>query len=368
MNIRKTSAFLYAACMIILILDTQTAIRGAAEGIEICLKSLIPSLFPFFIFSTLLTGSLAGQTIKILRPIDKLCRIPKGSESLLAIGILGGYPVGAQNVVLSWKEGHLATDDACRMVVFCNNAGPAFIFGFLGQMFDWPPMPWVLWLIHILSALIVGSLLPGGTEKETHISNFTHLSFSYALENSLHAMARVCGWVILFRILLEFLRKWIFWFLPPTVQVMITGILELSNGCFMMPCLLSDGLRLIFSATFLGFGGFCVFLQTKSVAQDLPLTWYLPGKTLQGAISFLLSWGTQLLLIPDNSVRISPYLLGIVLLSVLLSAVILRKIEKPVAFSKDLLYNVTSYEKRRTQCCFERKSNAPVPTASTVLN
>ena len=368
MNIRKTSAFLYATCMIILILDTKTAIQGATEGIEICLKSLIPSLFPFFIFSTLLTGSLAGQTIKILHPIAKICRIPYGAESLLAIGFLGGYPVGAQNVALSRKKGYLTAEDASRMVVFCSNAGPAFIFGFLGQMFDRPVILWILWLIHILSALIVGYLLPGGTDKQTHALNTSPCSFSHALESSLHAMGRVCGWVVLFRIFLEFLRKWIFWSFPTIVQIMITGILELSNGCFMMPQLSSEGLRLIFSSTFLGFGGFCVLLQTRSIALGLPLTMYFPGKILQSAISFLLSCGVQFLLIPNDPAYISPYLIGIVLLSVLLSAVILRNIEKPVAFSKDLLYNVKSYEKRRTQCCFEKKSNAPVPIASTVPN
>lgn len=368
MNIRKSSVFLYSACMIVLILDTRTAIHGAAEGIAICIKSLIPSLFPFFIFSALLTASLAGQPVKLLRSIAKICRIPKGAESLLAIGFLGGYPVGAQNVAFSWKKGYLNTDDALRMVTFCSNAGPAFIFGFLGQMCDQPVMPWILWMIHILSALIVGFLLPAGAENPAHIPNAKGITLSDAMDSSLMVMGRVCGWVILFRILLEFLKTWIFWRFPVTVQVFITGILELSNGCMMLQSLPSDGLRLILASTFLGFGGICVFLQTRSTTQGLSLSLYLPGKLLQGTISFLLSYVAQTFLIAHNSVHFSPYLVGIVFLSTVLSAVILRKIEKPVAFFRELLYNVKSCEKRRTQCCFGRKSNVPAPTASTVPN
>ena len=44
-------------------------------------------------------------------------------------------------------------------------------------------------------------------------------------------MATVCGWVELFRVLLAFLKRWIFWILPAAVHVAVTGILELSNGC-----------------------------------------------------------------------------------------------------------------------------------------
>ena len=211
LNMRKSSAFLYSFCMIVLILDTQTAIEGAHNGIDICIKSLIPSLFPFFIFSILLTSSIAGQAIRTLRPIAKFCRIPKGTESLLAIGFLGGYPVGAKNVTFAWKKGLLRSQDAERMVVFCNNAGPAFIFGLLGQMFGHPLIPWILWLIQILSAILTGYLLPGGTGSHVCISNSESVMLTDALDDSLRVMARVCGWVVLFRILLEFLQKWIFW-------------------------------------------------------------------------------------------------------------------------------------------------------------
>ena len=348
MNIRKNSALLFStACMFVLILDTHTAIQGAAEGIDICIRSLIPSLFPFFIFSTLLTSSLTGQPIPFLRPLANLCRIPKGAESLLLIGFLGGYPVGAQNVAFAWRKGYLRTNEARRIVAFCSNAGPAFIFGILGQMFYHPLMPWVLWFIHISSALIVGFLLPGQKTHTTQIQNRQSLSLPDALNSSVVVMARVCGWVVLFRILLEFLQKWFFWLLSPALQVIVTGLLELSNGCLMLPSLASDSLRLIWSAVFLGFGGFCVLLQTRSIAQGLPLSLYLPGKLLQSMISFLLSYGAQFLLLPDDHVHFSPYILTIVILATLLLVTILRNIEKPVAISKDLLYNEESCEKRR---------------------
>ena len=369
MNIRKTGVILFSViCMVILILDTRTAVQGAAEGIDICVRSLIPSLFPFFIFSAVLTSSLIGRPVKILHPLAKLCRIPNGASSLLIIGFLGGYPVGAQNVALAWNQGYLSRNDACRMAAFCSNAGPAFIFGFLGQMFQRPFLPYALWLIHISSALITGFLLPGGGDRNLPIPKSPPISLPKALDISLRVMARVCGWVILFRILLKFLQRWLFWMIPVTAQMVIIGILELSNGCLALQNLASDGLRLILAAVFLGFGGLCVYLQTHSIAQGLPLSFYLPGKLLQGTISFLLAYGVQHLILPDDAVHISPYILAGVLLTVLLAGIILRNLKKPVAISGDLLYNEKSCKKRRFLCCFEGKSSAPAPTASMAPN
>ena len=35
-------------CLLILILNVDTAVKGAQEGLELCIQTIIPSLFPFF--------------------------------------------------------------------------------------------------------------------------------------------------------------------------------------------------------------------------------------------------------------------------------------------------------------------------------
>ena len=53
-----------SAALLVLILDGNTAIAGIREGIQICIQTLIPSLFPFFICSGLLTGNLPHHSPK----------------------------------------------------------------------------------------------------------------------------------------------------------------------------------------------------------------------------------------------------------------------------------------------------------------
>lgn len=290
------TAIAASAAMLVLILDGKTALSGASEGIRICLNTLIPSLFPFFLLSILLTGALCGQDIPFLNPLVRLCRIPKGTQSLLAIGLVGGYPVGAQNVALAYRAGQLSACQAARMITFCNNAGPAFIFGILGSMFSFRAAPWLLWLIHIAAALLVGMVLPGEENCTAAAPIQRRIPITDALAQAVRTMGLVCGWVVLMRMILAFWERWFLWMLPLPVQITISGILELANGCVRLCEIGYEGLRFILASAFLSLGGICVWLQTASVTEGISMKLYFPGKLLQCAISTLLSCLMQFLI------------------------------------------------------------------------
>lgn len=314
-----------AAGMLVLIFDSRAALNGAREGIDLCIRTLIPSLFPFFVLSTLLTGSMIGQPIGILRPVCELCGIPEGAESLLAVGLLGGYPVGAQNIAQAYRTGNISKSDAERMLAFCNNAGPAFIFGILGQMFSKPYIPWLLWGIHAVSALLVGILLSKVRGISASLS-VRVVSVSDALESSVRVMALVCGWVILFRMILTILEQWILWMAPDTIQIVIAGIMELSNGCVQLSIVQPEGLRFLLASVMLSAGGLCVTMQTVSVVRGLSLKVYFRGKIMQSVFSFLLSSLLQNVFEPEHRIQIPAIVLVISL--VIICACVLRKCKK----------------------------------------
>lgn len=289
MKHRNYTIIAAAIGMMALILDARTALEAANAGMQLCIQTLIPSLLPFFIFSILLTGALSGQDVKIFRPLEKLCRIPRGSGSLLVIGLLGGYPVGAQNISLAHQRGELSRTDARRMIGFCSNAGPAFLFGMIGQFFEEPLYTWLLWIVHILSALAVSLLIPGIAGRYRSGGTSRTMTLSQALEKSVRVMVTVCGWVVFFRLIIGFADRWILWILPASLQVFLKGILELSNGCVLLAQIPCIGERFLLASVMLAFGGFCVTMQTRSVCGELSAGTYLPGKLLQSCISLYLA-------------------------------------------------------------------------------
>lgn len=296
-----TIGVLSAFSMLILILDAKTALSGAKDGITLCLYTVIPSLFPFIVLSVMISSTMIGSSPAFLKPISRLCGMPVGSESLLLLGVLGGYPVGAQSIYQAYRNGQLRKSDAERMLGFCNNAGPAFIFGMVGSLFSSPVIPWILWLIHIACAILVGIILPSKADSSCTVTASAHISITQALERGIRITATICGWVVLFRLILAVLERWFLWILPAQLQCALCGLLELSNGCHALQNAETDGMKFIFSSCFLAAGGLCVAMQTVAVTKEFGTGKYFTGKVLQCAFSFIITSVAQQFLFPVGS-------------------------------------------------------------------
>lgn len=289
MKNKPYAGFAAALGMLMLILDSKTALQGAQNGIDLCMRTVIPSLFPFFLLSIVLTNAFLGSPLTWLRPLGKLCGIPEGAESILISAFLGGYPVGAQAIATAYRSGQLSKADAERMLAFCSNAGPAFLFGMVSSMFPEKGMAWLLWGIHVISAILVAAGMPGKSENRVRMEENAPVTLPSALHRAMIIMAAVCGWVILFRVVIAFLQRWLLWLLPMTAQVAVTGLLELSNGCCELWKIPDVHVRLLVCSGILSFGGLCVTMQTVSVTTGLSLKQYFVGKGMQTVLSFLLT-------------------------------------------------------------------------------
>ncbi len=282
----KITALIVFATILMLILDSETSINGCREGLDLCISSVVPSLFPFLVLSPILINTLRLQLPKWLHSALKL---PENSDALLIAGYLGGYPVGAQCIAAAANNGQLSIQNAHRLLAFCCNCGPGFIFGICGTIFNFKWAALGLWLCHTSAAFLIGMILP---EKEGTSGSWavTKISAIEAFTKAIKAMAHICGWVILTRCILAILQKWVLWRLGEAVQALIIGSLELTNGCLYLAQISNESLRFIICEALLSFGGLCVAMQTASVTHNIGLGLYLPGKLGQMLLSSLLAW------------------------------------------------------------------------------
>ena len=330
---RKRNAFISffaGLSLIVLILDAKTALQGANDGIALCIAGIIPTLLPFCVLSKFLCSALVGKSIPLLHCLGT----PKGAESLFLLSLVGGYPIGAHCIDDAYKNGNITQEDARRMLGFCNNAGPAFIFGILSRLFSTAAPLWTLFIIHILSATLVGIILPRKSQRCCNIIPNREVSITKAIEESIKSLASVCCWIILFRILLAFVQRWLGWMITPTEQVIISGILELSNGCIALQSLDHPGTQFVLAAVFLSIGGSCVALQTISVTKHCGIGEYFKGKALQCLISTFLAAATQYILFTEsNRMHGSVHIIVVSGLGAVLYTSFLLKRKKVLAFA-----------------------------------
>lgn len=295
MNLKQRAAAAVAvAAMTALILDSSCASRSALTALELCIKTLIPNLFPLLVLSTLLVPRLSDLRLPIL---SKLLGIPNGSEGLFLLGCVGGYPVGAASIAQAVDAG-LSKKTAQTMLGICTLCSPAFLFGVLGPILSLKEAL-LIFLIQLETAFLVAAFRTPTTETYHPIQ--TAVDLPTAIRRATSSMSTICAWVLLAGVAAGFLDRWLFPLLPTPLAVTLTGLLELTNGVFSLGPLTPD-LQFMLATVFVCFGGVSVLLQIAGLT-NLPMAPWIAQKTAQALLGALLAaldlrFGPPALLLP----------------------------------------------------------------------
>lgn len=291
---------LFLICIILLIAKTDLSIQGARAGVEICLYSIIPSLFPFFFLSGCLSNTFTCKNTSHSSRFLMSLGIPQGAGQLCLLCAISGYPVGAKVISEQYSNGYIDENAAHRLLGFANLTGPAFIFGIAAKLFSRTYTALILWLIQIFSAVLVAIFLPNTTQTTCQPSKKKMLTTTQILENSIKSISLVCGWVIVFKILLQYVSYYFSANLSQSLLIILSGMLEITNGCISLNLITAEAWRFILCNLFLSFGGICVWMQILSVTQSLGCGMFVYGKIMQTAISGILALIVQILLYPGG--------------------------------------------------------------------
>lgn len=268
--------------LFLVILDSRTAVNAANESIQLCLKTVVPSIFPFLFLS----GAIAEEIGRLRIPLlERLLHIQPGTAAYFLVGQLCGYPVGAKLLQNAMDQQTIDKQSAARMVSFCNNASPAFIIGIMTPLFSNGWIAIALWLIQVISSLLLGMVLPHERNLHPVLTTKRRTDLGKTMLQSLKATATICGWIILFGIVLAYLKGPVFSKLNTFNNAMLSGALELTNGIFLLGGISVEPLRFTAGAVLLSLGGVCIFLQTKSVAPFVDMRAYLFARLIHAVFS-----------------------------------------------------------------------------------
>ncbi len=306
--------------LLLLLLNPENSINALQKSMLLCYHTVIPSLFPFFVLSGILTGSGFDKVLeKLFSPVMKpLFRTGGASALPFGIGIMSGYPTGAKATLELYEKDAISHSEAERLLPFCNNSGPLFVIGAIGTgLLQSPRLGTYLYIIHILSALFVGLCLRFYPGKETVSSKAPssspkNKSFSLlvtdAVGSSTSQILTVCGFILFFSALNACLSPIFDHFLPPFFSLAAKALLELTVGAqsisnygFSLPA------TLIFLSFLIGFGGICVHLQVTGIlsGSGLSLVPYCFGKILHGLLAAFLTYLT-LPFLPKDALLVVP--------------------------------------------------------------
>ncbi|MEG1632426.1 MAG: sporulation protein [Oscillospiraceae bacterium] len=303
------SALAALSGLIALLLCSAEALESAKYGLSLCARVIIPSLFPFFVVSSLIGGlGLPSYLGRAAAPaMMRLFGVSGEGAAAFVLGVTGGYPLGASVVADLVRSGRTTKEDGSRLLCFCNNSGPAFIVGAAGiGVFGSAGTGLLLYLSHVLAAITVGVLMAGERRAYAPATNSAHievLSFSEALpkavRDSVTGVLGICGFVVFFTVCVGVLdASGVFpraagelaVFLGQSLhftRALLTGLLELGSGLGALEGLVAAPLNLALCSFIIGWGGVSVHLQTAAVVAGtgIKTARHTVGRLLCGLIS-----------------------------------------------------------------------------------
>ena len=293
-------ALALAAAFAALLRFPQEVSASVTEGLRLSVSVLIPSLFPFFICVNLTSAlGLTGVLARVFAPVmRRMFHVSGAGCTAVLCGAAGGYPSGAQCVAALYREGQLSRAEAEYLLLFCNNAGPAFLFGAVGTVLGIGMTGCLLlWGIHLLSALVIGLVnrpkeAPNAALPPVQRANASGAVVE-AVRSAGQAVLQITMFVAAFSVLARLLTLASAHILPDGACTVLTGMLELSGGIAALANLpIALRWKLALASFFLGFGGLCVWMQTQAVLAPAGLSGcgMLLAKLAQGLLAALITF------------------------------------------------------------------------------
>lgn len=308
----------YFMCLLItmfiflFVYNLQSCIDAALVGVNLVVKTIIPTIFPFSVICNLLISyDGVGLYSKILGPIlCKPLKLSKSSSFPIVASFLSGYPLGCKYCCDLYSLGYIDKKEFERLLNIASNASPMFLIGSIGAtMLGDVKLGFILLISNYLSPIIVGILTINRSKisfnsKELPKNN-TNTNFGSALksalDNGINTTLQVGAFVVLFSIIVSIIKNnayisiafnniEAFLNLPKySIYGLFLGSVEFTNGCKLITTLpLTLPFKLAIISFICSFSGLSVIAQISSFIYkyDISIAKYSFIKLIQGIISF----------------------------------------------------------------------------------
>ena len=283
-----------AVFLIFLIYNPALCTLGAAKGLSLWYKQVLPALFPAMAAASFLISRKSIQAA--------LKHLPFPASAAFLSGLLCGSPMGALTCSGLYASKLLSQRSARWVVCFVQLPSPLFLSGFVASTllalpakmrFIFLLCAYLPFLASFLLCTLLFLLKPTAKysislEKDIQKVASPEPSLNDICDTCLLLLVRIGVLLMFFSILSEFLNS----SAPQSaVQTILIGMLEMTTGISKISSLNTLSLRYksAICLFLLGFGGICVHIQVHQAWQqsDFPIFRYILVRFLFGLCSSL---------------------------------------------------------------------------------
>lgn len=212
----------------------ERVVQGFHSGTQLCVGTVLPALFPFFVLCNLLVDfSWNGFLVGLLA---KLWRTKKAVALSILLSWVGGYAVAASLAGQLYRDKKISPRDAALLMMLGCCSSPGFVISCVGGLLLGNlQLGLLLYSVQLVANLLSCAICmpfvaaPAGLECGNVPRPDDGGNLSRAIGAAVDSSLQVCGCVIFFRVVgavsLPLLPRW------PLAAPLVSGLLEISAGC-----------------------------------------------------------------------------------------------------------------------------------------
>ena len=289
----------------VLLMNPDIAIGYVRQGLRLCAKTVIPSLFPFMVLSGMFVELGCADLLSRIfaKPMAFLFGISGAGSAAPLMGALCGFPVGAATAKRLCDSGRISGEEMERLLTFSNNPSSAFLISAVGStLWSCPDFGVVLYVIQIIASIVIGVafrfLMPIKKNEDHHFSEQRQTIgvriFSKVIAESAVSMLNVCALVLFFASMVGALVSVIESFgTGQLLKTFIYGFFEMTGATGEAAKILPKETGMVITALICGWSGLSVHFQVISICSDKNISFapYFAAKAMQGLLSALAMLG-----------------------------------------------------------------------------
>lgn len=295
----KITSILIMGILILICFEILTASQSIIETVSFSLyifkNNIFPSLFPFFVLSSLMIKygfvEFLGNLFKPF--MNKLFKIKSSCAFIFVMSIISGNPANAKYTKELLTNGAINEYEATKILCFTCFSSPLFILGTVSLMFlNNKEVGLLILLCHYLSNIIIGILIRNyhPSKKENNkvslkiaidsmhkkrINNSESFGniVTNALMNSINTLLLILGIMTICLVITTIIDNNIN--LNSVFQSILNGYIEMTQGIkYISMENIPLKLKCILTVMILSFGGLSVHMQIVSIISDTKIKYF----------------------------------------------------------------------------------------------
>ncbi len=258
--------------LIVFVLNLDIVINSTLSASHLFITKVFVSIFPFIILSDILYYFNYDLFLKKIfgNIISKLFNVSKNASIIYILSILTSHPGNAIYIKGMLDNKTIDEEDATKILRATYFPSIAFVIGSIGiGIYHDIRIGIILHLITFLNNILIGVFLRGKKKcNDIEYVKQNKLTLQETLSNSIskgiNTSYIILGNIIIFTILVNLLNHYLN--INSTVLAIISGMLEMTNGIFMIGNLnINLTYKVILTSFILNFSGLSIIFQSSSI-------------------------------------------------------------------------------------------------------